>query len=136
MVKEEVKSNGRVDYRLVIEPKGIGNFEYTFEDEHNYDDNEIGLVRVIYKEHYEFFRSFKHIIIGEHKLNYYKILSAYGGYSGVDDFPFRAIFKTGDKFEISTDFEIKRVELYFTKPILMINRSISSYEPPKPNLKT
>lgn len=134
MIKKEVKSNGTIDYILVIEPKGFGDFEYIFGEEHNFDDNEIGYVRFIYKEPFDYSRCFKHLDIGEHRLNYKKILDAYGGYSGVDNFPFKAKFKNGDKLKLSTDYEINRIELYFSKRTLMINRLIN-YSNPKPPIK-
>lgn len=134
MVKQEVKSNGIIDYRLVIEPKGVGDFEYIFGEEHDFDDNKIGLVRVIYKSPLPYNPCFKHIIIGEYKLNWYHIYDAYGGYTGVQDFPFKCEFRKGDKFKLSTDYEINRIELYFSKRISMINR-LSNYSPPKPPIK-
>jgi len=102
MIKGEMKHiNDISGTKIIIRPKGIGITEDVFDW-----DGKVEIVRVFSSIDV---MTAKYIKIGDKKLDF---VIGFSQPSKIHDFIFDCEFKRGDKFELSTNFKIEKVELF------------------------
>jgi hypothetical protein len=101
-IKDKMKHlNDNSVNKIIITPTGIGIYEDVFDW-----GGRVKIVRIFSSNK---FMTAKYVRIGNNKLD---CIIGYTQPSKIQDFIFDCEFKRGDKFELSTNFEIEKVELF------------------------